>query len=51
MNKKTKFGENVCTHKPQSWVQYTLFLTGHHSPTDRTRELLQSGLIGERLVV
>jgi len=25
MDKETKFGENVCTHKPQSWVQYTPF--------------------------
>jgi len=51
MDKKTKFGENFCTNKPQSWVQYTPFLTGHHSPADRARELFKSGLCGERLVV
>jgi len=48
---KKKFGENVCTHKPQFWVQYTLFLASHHSPADRAKELLKSGLNGERLVV
>jgi len=51
MDKKTIFDENVCTHKPQSWVQYTHFLTGHHSPADRARELFKSGLSGEILVV
>ena len=51
MDKKTKFGENFGTHKPQSWVQYTRFLTGHHSPADRARELFKSGLNMERLVV
>jgi len=51
MDKKTKFGENFCTQKPQSWVQYTPFLTGHQSPADRAIELFKSGLNGERLVV
>jgi len=48
---KKKFGENICTHKPQSWVQYTPFLTDHHWPGDRARELFKSVLNGERLGV
>jgi len=43
MDEKTNFGENFSTHKPQSWVQWTPFLTGHHSPADRARELFKSG--------
>jgi len=50
MNKKAKF-ENFCTHKPQSGIECTHFLSGHHSPTDRAGELFKSALNGERLVV
>jgi len=51
MDKKTKIGENFCTHKPQPGVQNIPFLYGHHSPADRARELFKSALNGERLVV
>jgi len=50
-DKTPKIGENFSTHKPQSGVENTLFLNGHHSPADRARELFKSGLNGERLVV
>jgi len=51
MAKTPKIGENFCTHKPQSRVEYTPFLNGHHSPEDRARELFKSALNGERRVV
>jgi len=51
MDKKTKIGENFCTHKPQPGVDCTPFLNGHHSPADRARELFKAALNGERLVV
>jgi len=51
MDKKTKIGENFCTHKPQFGLEHTPFLYGQHSPADRTRELFKSALNWERLVV
>jgi len=51
MDKTPKIGENFSTHKPQSGLENTPFLNGHHSPADRARELFKSGLNGERLVV
>ena len=51
MDKTPKIGENFSTHKPQSDVENTPVLNGHHSPADRARELFKSGLNGERLVV
>jgi len=50
MDKTPKIGA-FSTHKPQSGVENTPFLNGHHSPADRARELFESGLNGERLVV
>jgi len=51
MDKKTKIGENFCTHKPQFELEHTPFLYGQHSPADRARELFKSTLNQERLVV
>jgi len=51
MDKAPKIGENFSTHKPQSGLENTLFLNGHHSSADRARELFKSGLNGERLAV
>jgi len=51
MDKTPKIGENFSTNKSQSGVENISFLSGHHSPADRARELFKSGLNGERLVV
>jgi len=51
MDKTPKIGENFSTHKPQSGLENTLFLNGHHSPADRARDLFKSCLNGEKLVV
>jgi len=45
-----KIDDNVCTHKPQSRLENTPFLNGHHSPADRARELFKTALDGEGLV-
>jgi len=50
MDKKTKIGENFCTHKPQFGLEHTP-VYGQHSPADRARELFKSALNRERLVV
>jgi len=51
MDKTAKIDKNFSTHKPQSGLENILFLNGHRSPADRARELIKSGLNGERLVV
>jgi len=51
MAKKRNIGENFYTHKPQFGLEHTTFLNGNHLLADRARELLKSGLNGERPVV
>jgi len=51
MDKKTKIGENFCTHILQFRLEHTPSLYGQHSPADRARELFKSALNRERLVV
>jgi len=51
MHKTPKIGGNFSSHKPQSGLENTPFLNGHHSPADRATELFKSGLNGEGLVV
>jgi len=51
MNKKTKIGENFCTHKLQFGLERTPSLHGQHSSADRAIELFKSALNRERLVV
>ena len=51
MDKTPKSGEYFSTRKPQSGVENTPFLNGHHSPADLARELFKSDLNGDRLVV
>jgi len=51
MDKKTKIGENFCTHKLQFGLEHTPSLYGQHSPSDQARELFKSALNRERLVV
>jgi len=51
MDKTPTIGENFSTHKPQSGLENTPFLNGHHSSADRARERFKSDLNGERLVV
>jgi len=51
MDKKTKIGENFCTHKPQFGLEHTPSLYRQHSTADRARELFKSAVNRERLVV
>jgi len=51
MDKKTKIDENFCTHKLQFGLEHTPSLYGQHSLADRARELFESTLNRERLVV
>jgi len=51
MDKPSKIGENLSTHKPRSGLENIPFLNGHHSPADQARKLFKPGLNGERLAV